>query len=116
MSLEGTWIITNHWNGANPYHFSANFGKDGTIAVEGQKEFFGTWTVLGSSSQVALAIADFKNPSITSYNGNVLGGAMGGEMTGGAPGQSTFAGVWSAQQQAHADAPHKRLSAPGQGS
>lgn len=111
MSLAGTWIITQKWKGVPPYKFPAKFGKDGTIRVKGG--YFGTWTVLGASSQVALAIANFKQQTITSYNGNVVGPAMGGQMTGGSPGKPTSSGTWSAQRKTHAAAAKRDLASPG---
>ena len=110
MSLAGTWIMTNAWTGAPPYRFPATFGADGTITIPGG--FFGTWTVLGGSSQVSLAIADFTGKTITSYCGNVAGGAMGGQMTGGSPGGGTSQGIWSAIQQAHAEASEGTFGLP----
>ena len=112
MNLEGNWIFTQKWNGQSPYKFGAKLSSDGTIEVDGG--YFGTWTVLGSSNQLALAIANFSQQSITSYSGNVAGPSMGGEMTGGAPGQSVFKGVWSATLVSHDEAPQGELRAPGQ--
>jgi hypothetical protein len=113
MSLAGNWIMTQIWQGIPPYKFGATFGADGTITVEGG--YFGTWTVLGSSNQVSLAIAQCPGPSVTSYVGNVAGPAMGGQMTGGTPGGKIHNGMWSASQQAHIDAPTGALKAPGEG-
>lgn len=112
MSLTGTWIIWNQWSGQQAYKFPATFKADGTITVSGG--YFGTWTVLGTSSQVSLAIANFSQGSITSYNGNVLGPAMGGQMTGATQGGSAVQGIWSALQQDHATAAESELRAPGQ--
>lgn len=113
MSLKGIWIVTQHWDKARPYKFPAKFGADGTIEVEGA--YFGTWTVLGSSNQLALALANFKGQTITSYSGNVAGFAMGGQMTGGSPGRKIHKGVWSAQRRAHAKASKRPLDSPGKG-
>lgn len=111
MSLQGTWVFTQQWQGQPAYHFNAELGGDGSIKVDGG--YFGTWTQLGSSNQLALGIANFQQQSVTSYSGNVAGPAMGGEMTGGTPGGQIFKGVWSAQQTAHAEAEHRALDAPG---
>ena len=110
MNLEGTWIMTQAWKGAPPYKFSATFESDGSLTVDGG--FYGMWTVLGNSTQVSLAIADFQRGSITAYNGNVLGAAMGGMMTGGRHGGATHQGTWSAIKQTHAEAPENAFSLP----
>ena len=110
MSLAGKWIMTQHWNGAKPYKFPADFAKDGTITVKGG--YFGMWVQLGTSSNVALAIANFKGKSITAYTGNVVGHAMGGQMTGGTS-RGTHSGTWSAVQKAYAKAGQHELRDPG---
>lgn len=113
MSLQGDWTMTQAWSGQQPYSFPATFNPDGTISISGG--FIGTWTVLGSTNQVSLAIANCGNPSsITSYVGNVLGHAMGGQATGFQSGGSATAGTWSAVQSAFANAPESELKAPGQ--
>lgn len=112
MSLEGTWKITHSFKGIPSYHFFANFGANGSISVQDHPQFFGTWTQLGASNQVALAIADSTKPSITSYVGNVAFGSMGGLMTGGSgcPVSKTISGSWIAIQQELVEAPQ---GAPG---
>ena len=112
MSLAGTWIVTQHWRGSNPYKFAADFAKDGSITVKGG--YFGMWVQLGTSSNVALAIANFKGETITAYAGNVVGHAMGGEMTGGASSGKTHAGTWSAVKKVYAKADQRKLKDPGQ--
>ncbi len=102
--------MSQAWKGKKPYKFPADFGANGTITVEGG--FFGTWTVLGTSNQVSLAIANFQGQSITSYCGNVVGPAMGGQMTGASPNGPVFQGIWSAVQQLHAEAPAGTLGLP----
>jgi hypothetical protein len=112
MSLEGTWIITNRWHEAPAYKFRADFSADGTITVPGG--FFGTWTRLGTSSQVSLAIAKFNEPaSITCYNGNVLGRLMGGEMTGARRDGKGIQGEWHATHVLLADVEESELREPG---
>lgn len=109
MSLQGTWKMTHHWKGAPPYSFTANFRADGVIDLPG---FLGTWTQLGQSNQVALAIGDSR--SITSYVGNVLGGAMGGEMTGAGAGSGGMPGEWIAVRLELVDAAEGAHQVPGQ--
>lgn len=115
MSLEGTWKITHSFNGVPTYQFSANFGANGSIAVQNHPQFYGTWTQLGTSNQVALAIADSTQPSITSYAGNVAFGSMGGLMTGGSgcPVSTTLSGSWVAVKQELLDAPEGAPGLPG---
>jgi hypothetical protein len=111
--MEGTWIITQVWDGIPAYKFSANFAANGTITVEGGK-YFGVWDQLGSSNQIGLAIANFEQSSITSYVGNIVGPAMGGQMTGSTKGGTPIKGVWSANRQQHTDAVKGVLRLPGE--
>jgi len=113
MSLQGTWRIRHDWQGVKPYTVRADFSADGRITIAGG--YIGTWTQLGSSSQVSLAIADCQGtPSITSYNGNVVGQAMGGEMTGTKSSGAPVPGTWSAYNVLLLDAEETDLRAPGE--
>jgi hypothetical protein len=113
MSLQGTWIIWNQWQGAPPYRFRAEFSADGRITVAGG--FIGTWVQLGTSSQVSLAIANCqRTPSITSYNGNVVGYAMGGEMTGVGSRGTAVRGQWVAHHVLLLEAEEAELREPGE--
>lgn len=105
QDLLGTWVITQTWNGDQPYSFNANFLANGTIIVtQGEAEFFGTYQVLYGTNQIALAIANFNGfdgfpQSITAYTGNVWGQYMGGLAQGAATEgetDSTTQGTWSA--------------------
>ena len=114
MSLEGTWRIHQNWGG-HGYNITAKFGADGSILVEGG--FFGTWTVLGSSNQVALAIANFESGSpffgsVTSYAGNVAGDVMGGQMKGGKRGGRISNGTWSGVRESTLEAPMREHHVP----
>ncbi|MEN0049257.1 MAG: hypothetical protein AAF806_19515 [Bacteroidota bacterium] len=100
-NLSGTWRFTQKWGSSQPYSFDADFKTDGTIVINsGGVTFNGTYAILGSSNQIALAIADFQGTpqSITSYVGNIVGGAMGGEAVGDSIGGSSVQGTWSAQE------------------
>jgi len=110
--MEGTWIITQEWNGIRRYKFLATFAADGTITVGGG--YFGVWDRLGSSTQISLAIANFAQSSITAYVGNVVGHAMGGQMTGCTKGKTPVKGAWSAVRQPYADAVQSDLLLPGE--
>jgi len=112
MSLEGTWKFTHSYKGIPSYHFFANLGANGSMSVPDFPQFFGIWTQLGPSNQVALAIADSTKPSITSYVGNVGSGNMGGLMTGGSgcPVSKTISGSWFATKHELIDVPQ---GAPG---
>ncbi len=102
--LSGNWKFTQKWNTSQPYSFNAELQKNGTVSIN-NGQFFGTYEVLGSSNQIALAIGSFNGApqSITSYVGNLAGGAMGGEATGASVGGPVVNGVWSAQQVAQVD-------------
>ncbi|MDC0711104.1 hypothetical protein POL68_21725 [Stigmatella sp. ncwal1] len=110
--MEGIWTITQTWQGIPAYKFSATFAANGTITVDGG--YFGVWDRLGNSNQVSLAIANFGQSSITAYVGNVVGPAMGGQMTGCTKGGTPLHGEWSAAQQQHADAVQGALRPPGE--
>ncbi|WP_341900076.1 hypothetical protein [Fluviicola taffensis] len=62
--------------------------------------FFGTYTTLDRSDQIAIAIANYEDKSITSYVGNYRNLIMGGQMTE-APYEkpSSPKGVWEAVHQ-----------------
>ncbi|MEM9548200.1 MAG: hypothetical protein AAGA77_19620 [Bacteroidota bacterium] len=110
-NLAGTWRFTQHWEGAPPYSFNAEFTAEGTISIQAGA-FFGTYRVLGNSNQIALAIADFGKKSITAYVGNVVGGAMGGQATGAQLGGKPSNGNWSAQRIEFAQAETKDHHVP----
>jgi hypothetical protein len=111
--MQGTWIIWNQWQGAPAYRFRADFSPDGRISVAGG--FIGTWTKLGPSTQVSLAIANCQGTaSITSYNGNVVGYMMGGEMTGAKSSGAPVRGQWVAHHVLLLDAEEAELKAPGE--
>ena len=111
MSMQGTWKIWHRWKNVH-YSFFAEFSEDGSITVEGG--YTGTWTRLGTSSQISLAIYSCGGrPSITCYNGNILGLAMGGEMTGDGP-SGVQRGEWVAHHMILMDAEESPLRAPGE--
>lgn len=91
-SLDGDWVVTQQWAGVKPYKFPMSI-KNGVVTVEGG--FNGVSDQLGSSSFVSLAIANYAQKSITSYIGNIAGGAMGGQMTG-TQNSKVVQGIWSA--------------------
>jgi len=112
-NLAGTWVFTQKWHGVVPYKFKAEFSEEGTITIN-DGEFFGTYARLGNSSQVALAIANFSNKTITSYVGNVAGSAMGGETVGANYNQPERGvnGIWSAVQLPISNAEEKNHHVP----
>lgn len=94
---NGIWRFTQKWANARPYSFTAIL-KDGTLTIN-DGQFFGTYTALDGAypGQIAIAIADFKHKTITSYVGNYQGNLMGGQMVGApANGAATPKGVWEA--------------------
>lgn len=96
MGFAGTWTFTHAWSGQPPYSFPVTINADGTLTATG---FVGTWTELGSSNQLGLAIVASDGTSWTAYTGNVAGSAMGGAMTGaGTGGTNPQQGFWSAVQ------------------
>ncbi|MEM7587237.1 MAG: hypothetical protein AAF560_27855 [Acidobacteriota bacterium] len=114
MTLAGTWQLHHQW-GEHGYNITAKFGADGSITVKGG--FFGTWTVLGTSNQVALAIANFDRGSqffgsVTSYAGNVSGGVMGGQMKGGKRGGTISQGTWHGIRRSILKAPKEAHQVP----
>ncbi|WPQ64763.1 hypothetical protein SIO70_07765 [Chitinophaga sancti] len=94
---NGTWKFIQRWSDSSHYSFKATL-INGTLTIN-DGEFFGTYTALDGANpgQIAIAIADFNNRTITSYVGNYQGNLMGGQMVG-APdnGSATPKGVWSA--------------------
>lgn len=100
-TLEGTWRFHQSWGESSAYSFDAEFSADGTISINNGM-FFGTYSILGPSTQISLAIAHFKDAppipkSITAYVGNVTETGMGGMMTGSPEdGGKVSEGIWSA--------------------
>lgn len=113
MDISGKWVFSQRWEGVPTYRFTAEF-VDNRIEVEEGGGFYGTYQVLGSSSNIALAITSDNGLSVSAYVGNVVGGAMGGQMTGVPKTGSSTSGEWSAQRQEDHEAEMKTLSAPGE--
>lgn len=96
-NLSGTWRFTQRWEGAPAYSFNAEFLENGTISIN-NGQFFGTYAILGNSSYLSLAIADFNGKTITSYVGNYVGLRMGGEAIGASANHGkSHSGIWTAQ-------------------
>ena len=107
MNLEGTWKLTNHWDGQNPYSFSMTITSDGLATAEGG--FEGTILQLGSSAQVAMGLSNCQASVSSTYIGNSVGPAMGGSMRG-LTQNEVVNGTWSAVRMEHATAPSKECS------
>ena len=112
MDLSGIWVFTQQWNQVRPYRFTAEF-HDGIIKVGGR--YYGTWKVLGNSNYLAISLTANDGSSTVAYIGNVVGSAMGGQMTGVVKNTSkVFEGSWSALRKSHYEAEMKELAAPGE--
>lgn len=104
MSLEGTWKITQQWGNNRPYTFTMEIDQDGLAKADGG--FEGTAVQLTGSSQVSIGFANCKTNVIATYNGNIVGTAMGGIMVGRQE-NTPFNGSWSAVLDSQTTAPIK---------
>ncbi|MFT4928491.1 MAG: hypothetical protein ACI8WB_004610 [Phenylobacterium sp.] len=113
MSLQGSWTMTQTWDGIPSYQFAMEIAENGCVSIDGG--FVGTALQLGPLTQVSLGIANFNsNKSVSAYNGNIVGDAMGGEVLGvGAEGDcAVIKGVWVAYRTFVEDAPTKAHNVP----
>ncbi len=112
MSLQGTWRVNQKWGNSPSYSFDMEIAADGSVSIDGG--FVGTALQLGTLTQVSMGIANFKHhPSVTAYNGNIIGGCMGGEALGiGASGGTVSQGEWVAVLTDILDAPKQAHSVP----
>ncbi|HEV3050827.1 MAG TPA: hypothetical protein VGX50_10980 [Longimicrobium sp.] len=90
-SLIGTWTIYQQWGSGPTYGFPATFNPDGTVVVTEGGGFSGKWQQSGD--QVSFTLAPGSGPGSASYQGYLVGYAMGGQVTG-----SSASGVWSGCQ------------------
>ena len=90
-SIIGDWTIYQAWGSGPTYSFPATFNPDGTVVVSAGPGFNGTWQQSGD--KVSFTLTPNAGGGSASYQGYLVGFAMGGQVTG-----TTASGVWSGCQ------------------
>ncbi|MDF1791623.1 MAG: hypothetical protein P1U88_06930 [Thalassobaculaceae bacterium] len=92
--VPGDWCVWQKWTGDPGYTFNMTIAADGSISISGG-QFKGV--VQGfPNSYLSMAITDSSGGSTAAYLGNVVGGAMGGEVSALAAGGKVVHGIWTA--------------------